>query len=276
MAGAFFMTYCITPQRLELALNSEMENAMVIEERYTPEQLDQLHQQLWHCVLEFANVSAVQERNRIARDLHDSLGSALTALNMRLQTAMKLCQPDPTQAQETLSEAHRLVSIATQEMRHSVRVLRDDALETQSFETLIKALIQDFYQTTQVLPTLEIDEPIPDHLKIPLYRLIQEALNNSRKYAQATTVQIQIQSTPTEVFISIQDDGRGFDRTTNPGYGLTGMQERIALLQGTLMVDSAPGQGCWIMARIPMHLQSERGSIDIGEWQPLNLTHWMF
>ena len=264
---------CITSHRLELERNSETEKSIVSEERYTPEQLDQLHQQLWHCVLEFANVSAVQERNRIARDLHDSLGSALTALNFRLQTAMKLCQPGSTQAQESLTEAHRLATIATQEMRHSVRLLRDDALETQPFATLIDTLIQDFYQTTQILPALEIKGQIPDHLKLPAYRLIQEALNNSRKYAQATIVEIQIDSTPSEVAIVVQDNGRGFDQVT-AGYGFKGMQERIAILQGILTIDSALGKGCSVTAKIPLQLQSEL--IEIGAWQPFALSDWSF
>ncbi|WP_081603052.1 histidine kinase [Fortiea contorta] len=70
----------------------------MIEELYTPEQLTQIHDSLWECALQFANLSVTQERNRIARDLHDSLGSSLTALNIQLQTAMKLWQPDPNQA----------------------------------------------------------------------------------------------------------------------------------------------------------------------------------
>ena len=169
----------------------------MVEELYTPEQLAQMHDSLWQCVLQFANLSAAQERNRIARDLHDSLGSALTALNFQLQTAIKLCQPDPTQAQEFLSEAHRLVAIATQEVRQSVKALRSDALETQSLETLIESLVNDFYQTTGILPQLEINLPISlsPHFVTPIYRIIQEALNNTRKYAKATQVQIHICTT---------------------------------------------------------------------------------
>ncbi|MBD1858017.1 MULTISPECIES: sensor histidine kinase [Leptolyngbya] len=242
------------------------------EELYTPDQLDQLHQQLWHCVLQFANISATQERTRIARDLHDSLGHALTALNFQLQTAMKLCQPNATEAQGVLTEAHRLVAIATQEMRDSVRVLRDDAIDTQAFEVLIESLIQDFYHTTQVRPSFENKTQLPEYLKIPIYRIVQESLNNIRKYAQATTVQIQIEATSTQVSLTIQDNGRGFDQSTIVnGYGLKGMQERVALLQGTLEVKTQLGEGCCITARIPMQLLP---TIEIGDWQPLNLDNW--
>ena len=133
-----------------MAVAGRTQKRNMVEELYTPEQLAQTHQQLWQYVLQFANFSAVQERNRIARELHDSLGHALTALNFQLQTAIKLCKLDPTQAQQFLTEAHRLVTIATQEVRHSVRTLRSDAPENQSLETLIESLGNDFQQITGV------------------------------------------------------------------------------------------------------------------------------
>ncbi|MBF1990818.1 sensor histidine kinase [Fischerella thermalis] len=186
----------------------------MVEELYTPEQLTQMHNSLWEYVLQFANLSATQERNRIARDLHDSLGSSLTALNIQLQTAMKLWKPDPNQAQQFLNEAHRLVAIATQEVRQSLKALRDDALTTQSLDTLIESLVFDFHQTTGTLPEVDINLPIslPLHLTPPIYRIIQEALNNIRKYAQATAVKIHLYTTSSGVHLTIKDNGRGFDK----------------------------------------------------------------
>lgn len=257
----------------------------MVEELYTPEQLAQTHQQLWQYVLQFANFSAVQERNRIARELHDSLGHALTALNFQLQTAIKLCKPDPTQAQQFLTEAHRLVTIATQEVRHSVRTLRSDAPETQSLETLIESLVNDFQQTTGILPAVEINLPValPPQFVTSLYRLVQEALNNTLKYAQATTLQIQISTTSSSVHLMIQDNGRGFDLDqVSAGYGLQGMQERVAFLKGQLHLDTAPGKGCRITAEIPIQLLAvaeksapvNQRQVEIGEWQHLDLNEW--
>lgn len=282
----------------------------MVEELYTPEQLDQMHQQLWQCVLQFANFSATQERNRIARDLHDSLGHALTAVNLQLQTAMKLCKPDPNQAQEFLTEAHRLVAIATQEVRQSVKSLRSDAIETQSIETLIELLVHNFQQTTGIVPTVEISLPIAlsPQLVTPIYRIIQEALNNICKYAQATAVEIYIRTDAKEVYFLIQDNGRGFNpENVSGGYGLQGMRERVAVLQGDIHLAAQPGHGCCITVRIPMQVSrmSEKSEIQIfqesfpsqmlmqvseisiypellnvnqkvtiGEWQPLNLNEW--
>ncbi|BAY25304.1 integral membrane sensor signal transduction histidine kinase [Calothrix sp. NIES-2100] len=278
----------------------------MVEELYTPEQLNQMHQQLWQCVLEFANVSAAQERHRIARELHDSLGHALTALNFQLQTASKLCKPDPNQAQEFLNEANRLMAIATQEVRQSVKALRNDPLATQSLETLIASLVSDFHQTTGILPEVEINLPMTllPHFTAPLYRIIQEALNNIRKYAQATAVQIHLCTTSTGLHLTIQDNGRGFDiENISGGYGLRGMQERIAVLQGQFQLTTQPQAGCCIHVEIPLQISnlleiptipeianisiiseisipqesvslSHNQSVRIGEWQPLNLDEW--
>ncbi|MBD2357511.1 sensor histidine kinase [Tolypothrix sp. FACHB-123] len=278
----------------------------MVEELYTPEQLNHMHQQLWQCVLEFANLSATQERNRIARELHDSLGHALTALNFQLQTASKLCKPDPNQAQEFLNEAHRLVAIATQEVRQSVKALRNDPLATQSLESLIESLVRDFHQTTGILPEVKINLPIPllPHLTAQIYRIIQEALNNIRKYAQATAVQIYLCTTSTGLNLTIQDNGRGFDpEKISGGYGLRGMQERIAVLQGNFYLESQPQAGCCIHVEIPKQISNlpdipkvseisdiaiiseisipqesvalnHNHAVKIGEWQPLNLDEW--
>lgn len=283
----------------------------MVEELYTPEQLAQMHDSLWQCVLQFANVSAAQERNRIARDLHDSVGHALTALNFQLQTAMK-CKADGNQAQ-LLTEAHELVKIATKEVRESVKALRSDALETQSIEELVESLVKDFESTTAILPEVHIDLSVqlPLHLVAPIYRITQEALNNIRKYAKATAVQIHICTTSTGAYLIVKDNGRGFDvEKICGGYGLQGMQERVTVLQGRFSVDSQPGEGCCISVGIPLFISkvssgfnqtpspditditnntkndiseidlqysttqeiTRRPAVDIGEWQPLDLS----
>jgi signal transduction histidine kinase len=244
----------------------------VVEELYTPEQLAQMHDSLWQCVLQFANVSAAQERNRIARDLHDSLGHALTALNFQLQTAMK-CKAGANQA-KILTEAHELVKIATKEMRESVKALRSDAIETQSLEELIHSLVQDFESTTGISPTVYIDFSVklPSHLVAPLYRITQEALNNIRKYAQATEIQIYACTTSTGAYLIIKDNGRGFNsQEVSGGYGLQGMQERVAVLQGRFDVESQPKEGCCISVGIPLHISQV--SSEFNQTPSLNNTY---
>ena len=232
------------------------------EQVYTSEKLAQMHQSLWECVLQFAQFSAMQERHRIARDLHDSLGHSLTGLNFQLQTAIQLCQPESHQAQQFLNEAHRLVKVASQEVRQSVKALRDDELETQSLEVLIESLVNSFEQNTGFFPEVEIDlsTAIPSQFVTPIYRIIQEALNNICKYAVATAVNIyisDISQTSEKLYLKIEDNGRGFDpEKVSGGYGLQGIQERVDFLQGDFQIESQPGQGCCIKIEIPMYISN--------------------
>jgi signal transduction histidine kinase len=269
----------------------------VVEEVYVSDYLTDVHQQLWQSMLKCADQSAAQERQRIARDLHDSVGHALTSLNLKLQTAMKLCQPDPISAQDYLTEAHELVAIAAQEVRQSIRTLRHETDQT-SLQALLVPLAQDFYATTTILPEITWHESVelPTALVTTLYRVIQEALNNCRKYAQATRVEIQLNSNVDGVTLRIRDNGRGFDsQQVFSSYGLRGMKERLDMHQGQLVIQTQPGQGCEIIAQIVHQKHSQLNHIPnvgcvvpqgnaspespnppIGPWVSFSLDSWSF
>lgn len=227
-----------------------------MEDPQAPEELARFHEQLWQTVLQFGSFSALQERNRIARDLHDSLGQALTALNIQLQTAVKLRQLDPGRAEEFLEEAQRLGATAIKEIRQTVKTLRaEDTLDSQSIETLISSLVGSFYRSTEVLPIVDIhlDEPLLPAVATQVYRIVQEALNNICKYAQATEVQVYLISTPTSLALTIRDNGRGFNlKETTQGFGLQGMRERVSLMRGQFQVITEPGAGCCIQINMPL------------------------
>lgn len=237
-----------------------------MEDPQTPEELARIHEQLWQTVLQFGNFSASQERNRIARDLHDSLGQALTALNIQLQTAVKLWQLDPGRAEQFLAEAQRLGSTAVQEVRQTVRTLRLDCPDDQSIDTLITSLVESFHRSTGVLPTVKLNlvAPMPPEVVTPVYRIIQEGLNNICKYAQATEVNVQLSTTPTSLGLIIEDNGRGFDlEQAVTGFGLRGMQERVSLLRGRFQIETEPGAGCRIRVVMPLRVLSLHDSQEL-------------
>ena len=219
-------------------------------------ELSSAYEQLRQSVVQIEDIAAMQERNRIARDIHDSLGNALTALNIHLQTAIKLWHLDPIQAQEFLADAQRLAASAIKEVRQSVSTLRvDNVLLEQSPEVILNSLIQEFYQITGIRASTEISlcVSLPAEVVKTIYRIVQEALTNICKYAQATKVEIQLSATPKNLGLIIQDNGKGFRLSENrTGFGLKGMQERVAALKGDFNIESEPGSGCRIIVELPL------------------------
>jgi signal transduction histidine kinase len=200
-------------------------------------------------------LAAMEERNRIAREIHDSLGHALTALNVQIQAAVSLFSTNPPEAKSFLVQAQCLGITAMQEVRQSVRTLRSEEQDERSLETTIAALAEEFRQVTGIMPSLDfrLTAVIPQRIAKALYRVTQEALTNISKYAQATQVQIEGVTNGDQVHLAIADNGQGFgaDQPRN-GFGLQGMQERVAALAGTFSLRTEPGKGCQIKIAVPL------------------------
>jgi signal transduction histidine kinase len=204
-----------------------------------------------------ATAAAIEERNRIAREIHDSLGHSLTALNVQMQAAATLLLTDPTQAHSFLAQAQRLGKTAMQEVRESVRALRTDERTEQPFAETIAALAEEFRQVTGITPNicLQLTQPLSFSVSKTLYRIVQEALTNISKYAEATQVQIHSIATEQRIDLKITDNGRGFNsHQQTTGFGLQGMQERVAALNGKFHLTTSPGSGCQIQVELPLLL----------------------
>jgi signal transduction histidine kinase len=204
-----------------------------------------------------ATAAAIEERNRIAREIHDSLGHSLTALNVQMQAAATLLLTDPTQAQSFLTQAQRLGKTAMQEVRESVRALRTDERTEQPFAETIAALAEEFRQVTGITPNicLQLTQPLSFSVSKTLYRIVQESLTNISKYAEATQVQIHSIATEHRIDLKITDNGRGFNsHQQTTGFGLQGMQERVAALNGKFHLTTSPGSGCQIQVELPLLL----------------------
>jgi signal transduction histidine kinase len=227
----------------------------LIAERQTRQQLVSAHEQLQQYAFQIEELAAVQERNRIAREIHDSLGHALTALNIQLQTVGKLWQVDLVKALSFLTQAQRLGEIAIKEVRQSVNALRADSTPHEPLEMTIASLVEDFRQATGISVKTEIhlNAVLPSQIVKTIYRIVQEALTNVSKYAKATEVQIQLQTSVEKVFLLIEDNGKGFEvNSSKKGFGIQGMQERVAALQGSFYLESESEEGCRIIVYIPL------------------------
>jgi signal transduction histidine kinase len=226
----------------------------ILAEKQAKEELAIANQRIRSYALRAQENGSLQERNRIAREIHDSLGHSLTALNLHLEMAVKLSQVQPEKSREVLLEAKRLGSIALKDVRQSVSTLRSDPMHDRDLATAIHELADEFKLSNYVQPLCQIDLPphLPTSVTIAIYRIIQEALTNISKYAHATAVKIDIYTKAHAIELHITDNGRGFIPTNNAtGFGLQGMRERVLALQGEFELMSAPDRGCQIFATIP-------------------------
>jgi signal transduction histidine kinase len=227
----------------------------VLSERQSREKLTAANEKLRQYALKIENQATLEERNRIAREIHDSLGHSLTALNLQLETGTKLLKTNPEKATDFLLRAKKLGSQALKDVRESVSTIRSNPLQEQPLETSIDMLIENFHHSTNIKPNCEINlsYSIPRDVSTAIYRILQESLTNISKYAEATVVNLQITTIATSLYIAIEDNGKGFNVNQNTtGFGLQSMRDRTLALEGNFYIESLPGKGTKIMVDIPL------------------------
>ncbi|MEZ4663067.1 MAG: histidine kinase [Caldilineaceae bacterium] len=191
--------------------------------------------------------AAAAERNRIARDLHDSVTQTLFSASMLADVLPQIWESDPEMGRTKLDELRRSVRGALAEMRTLLLELRPAAVVTADWHQLLRQLADITHLRSGVEVTWRIDgncELLAD-VKIALYRVIQEALNNVAKYAEAEQAQVFLRCRSNQVMLTIVDDGRGFevDRVDGDHFGLQMMHERVEAIGGELHIQSAPDEG---------------------------------
>lgn len=200
---------------------------------------------------------AVEERNRLAREIHDTLAQSLAGITLKLETADALLEQTAgaRPAQETIEQALALAQASLEEVRRSVLDLRAAPLEGRSLSEALRQL-----PTTgpDARPTFTFDlpeslPPLPVRLEAGLYRIAQEAINNVQAHSGASTASVSLLAEPDQITLTVKDDGQGFDPERIPGgrFGLVGLRERAKLLGGSLTVTTQPGRGTEVRARIP-------------------------
>ncbi|QLE54717.1 sensor histidine kinase [Nostoc sp. TCL26-01] len=227
----------------------------VISERQSREELAIANEKLRQYALRIENQATLEERNRIAREIHDSLGHSLTALNLQLETALKLAQSNPEKAHSFLVRAKELGSKALQDVRHSVSTMRSHPLQDQSLAQVIDILAEDFQRSHGILliRNISINYRLSNEVNTSIYRIIQESLTNISKHANASEVNLEMTINRGSLHLIIQDNGRGFDIQQNTtGFGLQSMRDRTLALGGKFTINSAIGCGCQITVDIPL------------------------
>jgi signal transduction histidine kinase len=213
----------------------------------------------------FRRVVAAQEaeRQRIARDLHDETGQSLTAIGMGLRGLSGKLSPRNKEAFGTLHKLETLTADSLKELQRLISDLRPSHLDDLGLCAALRWYANKIQEHSTISVRVDIvgeERELDDAMKIAIFRIIQESLNNIIKHSQASHVNIYLQFEEKNVRINVRDNGIGFDldqakqtRTSRPSLGLAGMEERAALLGGTVIVQSRPGYGTEVEALIPYH-----------------------
>ena len=205
-----------------------------------------------------------QERQRVARDLHDSVNQLLSTAKYRLGS---LLQRSHGNRSKDLQLVRSVIEKALGEVRTISRNLRPSELDDLGLVAALRSLMREFRERTGISGRFSHDSPecpvqIPMEVELTIYRIAQEALNNVEKHSKAANVGLNLRCPRnTHVLLTVRDDGKGFapEARKGAGWGLQNMTERAALLKGTVEVDSAPRKGAKITVRIPLEADSPRG-----------------
>ncbi|HEV2723368.1 MAG TPA: sensor histidine kinase [Thermoleophilaceae bacterium] len=194
-----------------------------------------------------------EERRRVARDLHDEVNQALTAILLRLEA---LAQDTPSERSADVAELKRLTSQAMDELLTLARQLRPAALDDHGLVPAIESQLRVFSERTGIATRLSTAGRLGDldeEQQTALYRVTQEALVNAGRHGAATLVQVELAAVGERTELHVRDDGKGFDPAVvrGEGLGLEGMAERARLVGGELDVRSSPGAGTEISMRVP-------------------------
>jgi signal transduction histidine kinase len=223
-------------------------------------ELELSHRQLTAYMEQVAELATTKERNRLAREIHDSLGHYLTVINVQIEKALAYRDKKPDEATQAMRDAKRLATDALQDIRRSVGALRSTG-EVFSLGQSLRDMV-DHHQNSPCAIDLELEgreDRFSKQSLIALYRVVQEGLTNIQKHAGAAHASIKIALNADQAVLSIRDDGCGFDPLTlqnlSPDregtFGLQGLHERLELVGGNLTVESQPGRGTHLRVIVP-------------------------
>lgn len=228
-----------------LRLNSQLQMANRKLEEYAQEQV---------------RMTETRERNRLAREIHDTLGHSLTGIITGIEACIMLMDIAPEATKEQLRAIAEVARNGITDVRHSVNALRPDALETLSLESAIRKLVEESEKSTGV----KIDLVFPENLQDldqdeedVLYRIVQESITNAIRHGKATHIDVRMEHVDNDLRIRIADNGKGCDNIQS-GFGLHHMQERIDMLKGTLSYSGK--DGFVIEAVVPIRVVAEEES----------------
>jgi len=247
-----FITPAIFFVVLFTQLRLDEQNARIKAEELA-HQLEVANHQLAEYASQAEELAATQERNRLAREIHDNLGHYLTIVNVQIEAAKVTCESDPPRALDALDKAQELARKGLSSVRESVATLRVSPVENRPFKDVVAELVEES-KASGISTDFKIIgkiKPVESKSALALYRVVQEGLTNVRKHANASRVDVELDfSQANSIRLTLRDDGVGAADTSG-GFGLIGLRERVQLLGGEFKVETQPDQGFQIEVLLP-------------------------
>jgi signal transduction histidine kinase len=245
--NAFFAAYASALLRANVSRNESQ--ALLAE-------LQQAHEQLQSYALRAEEMAVVEERNRLAREMHDTLGHRLTVASVQLEAAQRLCPTEPERAASMVETVREQVREALGELRATVATLRAPVEADLQLRSALQRLATHYEEATgssihQVLP--DSMPRLPEAHRLALFRAAQEALTNIQKHAKAKRVWLVLSVGEDWVTLLVSDDGKGVSMSgKESGFGLQGLRERAEQLGGELHLEPRSGGGTELSFRLPL------------------------
>jgi len=214
--------------------------------------LEEANVQLASYATQAEEMAMTQERNRLAREIHDNLGHYLTTVNVQIEAAKVVMESDPPRALAAMDKAQQLTQKGLSRVRESVATLRESPVSNRPLSEAIASLVKQA-QSNGIVTEFTIagqPQPVEHKVALALYRAAQEGLTNARKHARASRVDVLLDYQPVAVCLEVRDNGVGAAETGG-GFGLLGIRERMQLLGGRLEITTGVGKGFCLTASVP-------------------------
>lgn len=216
------------------------------------QQLHKMNCELRENSRQLEEISLIKERNRIAREIHDTLGHTLTGAIIQLEAAKKLIHVDLDKTLIAIEKTQEINREGFMEVKRAIQALRPILIEDGNLMDSLEALFEKTEKDFHIHIKRNIHPHISDEdaFKVPLYRIIQESITNSIRHGQATLIEINLEMRKNTIEMTIIDNGKGcFQIKEN--YGLQGIRERVAILGGRIQIHSNPNEGFQLQISIP-------------------------
>ena len=232
------------------------------------DRLNDMAQQLENLIDTRRELAVIVERNRLARDLHDSAKQQAFAAAAQVSAARTVISIDPEAAEENLKLAEHLIYELRQELTSLIQELRPPELEGKGLSVAVRDYANEWSHQNRITAEVRIqgERSLPLEIEQTVFRIMQEALANVTRHSEADSVEITLAYDTDALTLKITDNGQGFDKENLvPGFGLSSMKERAQALGGTLTVDSSQGAGTIVFTSVPVNKASINGGLVSNE-----------